>query len=328
MAILYIHAGNHKSGSTTIQRFLHDHQEKISESGVWVYSKDLQGRKRRGNLSWWFDHSELVTKGVKIKDGFVSSVANFSKGKDVVISSECFSWIFGDEELLSLRDFLYNYFDKVVVVFYIRRQDVHAVSHYQQATKTIAEQKFYTGSAKSLPDINDNIYLYLDYNKRISSWGRVFGDENIHVTPLGEAITSSGSLTKHFFSLLGISDVPEESKPSNTSYGWQRTKVNHLLNQAGVDPRSDFSKFVNKFLDNEGKLLPSRDEAKVFYAKFRESNKKLNDRFGVSDNEFIFDDDFNAYPEISNDEWGEETANKAIANLILALKSSYEKNCN
>ncbi|WP_275287254.1 hypothetical protein [Halomonas elongata] len=325
MAILYVHAGNHKSGSTTIQRFLHDHQGKIAESDVWVYSKDLQGRKRRGNLSWWFDHSALAMEGAKIKNGFVASVSDFSKGKDVVISSECFSWIFCKEELLSLKESLDNFFDKIVVIFYIRRQDVHAVSHYQQATKTIAEQKFYTGSAKALPYITENIYLYLDYNKRISNWGDVFGDQNVHVAAMDEAISLSGSLTKHFFSLLGISDIPEESKPSNASYGWQRTKVNHILNKSGVDPRSDFSKFVNSFLSNEGKLLPSRDDAKLFYEKFRESNKKLNDRFGVSGNEFIFDDDFNVYPEVFNDEWSEATANDAILNLIVALKSAYER---
>lgn len=324
MANLYIHAGNHKSGSTTLQRFLHDHHVMLSKNGVSVYSFDQLGRRRRGNLSWWFDHSELEAYGVKVKDGFASSVINFSQGQDVVMSSECFSWIFNSEELSSLHERLSKFFNKVVAIFYVRRQDIHAVSHYQQATKTLAEQKFYSGTSGALPLITENIYLYLDYYKRISKWADVFGDHNIVVRPMDSAIRDSGSLTKHFFSLLNIFEIPEESKPSNASYGWQRTKVNHLMNQAGVDPRSDFSKFVNRFLSDEGKLLPSKEDAKAFYENFRVSNKNLNNRFSVSGNEFIFDDDFDQYPTVPNDCWSESSANEAIINLIVALKVAYE----
>lgn len=323
MANLYIHAGNHKSGSTTIQRFLHDHKENIAKHGIYVYSRDQQKRQRRGNLSWWFDHSVLSKDGVRIKKGFSESIAKFSQGNDVILSSECFSWIFRKEELLDLKESLSCFFDRIVIFFYVRRQDVHAVSHYQQATKTIAEQDFYSGPPLALPKVTDNIYLYLDYHKRISNWGDVFGDENIYVNPMKEAILKSGSLTKHLFSVIGVSEIPNESKPSNESYGWERTKINHLLVKSGIDPRSELSKYINGFLDNKGKLLPSRSEAIQFYNNFRYSNKKLNERFNVSNNGFIFDDDFTFYPEEGNDKWCEDTANKALENVILVIKDLY-----
>ena len=73
-------------------------------------------------------------------------------------------------------------------------------------------------------------------------------------------------------------------------------------------------------LDNSGKLLPSKDQAKEFYSNYINSNKKLNMKFSINKNiDSIFSEDFSMYPDTKKDIWTEDSANQAILNILKAF---------
>ena len=67
-------------------------------------------------------------------------------------------------------------------------------------------------------------------------------------------------------------------------------------------------------------MLPSKSQAQDYYKYFQESNKKLEERFGIK-----FNENFDKYPNINQDIWNEDTANLAISNLLIAI-NDYNKN--
>lgn len=83
--------------------------------------------------------------------------------------------------------------------------------------------------------------------------------------------------------------------------------------------RNDLRKIINQNLDNNGKLMPSKEEAKNFYLRYKESNKKLNERFKINKLEYIFDEDFSMYSDTSMDVWTEESANQAIIHILQSI---------
>lgn len=121
-----------------------------------------------------------------------------------------------------------------------------------------------------------------------------------------------------FFSILNLPKPDQLQVKLNESLGFQKTKVNHLLNAHIGD--SHLRRYLTQFLNNEGKILPSRSNARKYFDQFHESNKMLEKRFGVS-----FSENFEKYPETDQDVWDETSANEAVSSLLMAI-NNYDKN--
>lgn len=160
---------------------------------------------------------------------------------------------------------------------------------------------------------------YLDYNTRLSKWADVFKDENLFIRIFDKNHLYNEDVVLDFFKLIGIKkDI--QSARFNASWGFEKTKIVYLMEKNKMNKY--FKNIIYQNLDNSSKLLPSRCEAMEFYSFYRESNKKLNSRFSLnSTNDSIFDEDFSIYPEESGDIWTEESANKAISNIICTINS-------
>lgn len=317
MPKLYIHAGNHKTGTSSIQAYLFKNSEWFYKNGFLCFLEDASGAPRRGNHSWWFDHSNIKKKGVFLKNGFFKVIDNLPKnGRDVVISSECFSWMFDSKHLNLVANKLKKTFDSVEVIFYFRRQDQHAVSHYQQAAKSYAEKEFFSGGNGALPYLDENAIKYLDYYNKVLLWEDAFGADAVTVRRFNQELAKSGILPD-FLSCLGISlsNIPKEAGRNNESWGWEKTKVFRILNELGVRHQSDLGISIKKRLSDEYKMLPSRWEAEEFYDFFASSNKNLANKLGMIKDELFFDDDFSFYPESTVESFDEVTASEAIKNI-------------
>ncbi|MBW5799005.1 hypothetical protein [Halomonas elongata] len=317
MAKLYIHAGSHKTGTSSIQKYLFLNKKWFSMHGFYCYLEGPDNKPHRGNHSWWFDHSKLKEQSAYLREGFVSSISRFSERYDnVVVSSECFSWIFDALHLEKIAKELKESFDEIEVIFYIRRQDRHAVSHYQQAAKSFAEKEFYSGRNGALPDLDDNSIKYLDYYEKLLLWEAAFGRGSVTFRCFDDDVASRG-VVSDFLLCLGISpiDRPQDGERANESWGWERTKVFRILNELGVRHQSECGQVIKSFLNDEGKLLPSAEEAYEFYSYFKESNKKLAKSLGYKDQFVCFEEDFSFYPKFSCDTFDETSANQALLNL-------------
>lgn len=314
--VLYLHIGSHKTGTTSIQGFLKENADEFSRRKIQVFQKGAQGEESI-NLASWFDQSSLKEKGALINPHLVNSI-NGSVGESVLVSSEVFSWVFEHEEIKKFVSGLHG-FDEIRVIAYFRRQDLHVISHYQQAIRTKAERRFYLGKGNALPDYCSHYDKYFDYYSRIRMWADAVGKENVVIRKYEGGSLFNDNAVDDFLSVVGIKDkegfVFLDLNKANKSSGWYQTKVAHLLLDMGLEPRSDQCRKILKALPGGGKVQPSINAAWEFYKRYRNSNKKLASFAGFGE-EYFFDENFSFYPEKSQDIWDENSATEALKALI------------
>jgi hypothetical protein len=318
---LILHLGSHKTGSTSISHALYAVRDQLKSCGFNLFNRNLDGSERRvGNALPWVGHQQNGVIGGAPHPEFVPRLAEVPG--TVICSVEHLSWIFDPEIISSLRQGLAEHFNSIKLIVYLRRQDRQAISHYQQGSKYNGQPAFfyYDGSASALPEYKPRFQQYLNYHEKIGLWGDVFGDDNLAVRVFDREQLKDGDVVQDFFSIAGL---PVKVEPGlfrkNKSDGFERTKVGHLMAKAELTP--SLHQRLGECLDNTGKMLPARKDAQAFYAHFRESNRRLNQRFNVNDIPCLFSDDFSMYPEEAQDQWNEETANQAILHLLNGLNA-------
>ncbi len=320
---IFIHIGQHKTGSTSIQQALINNSDTLKKYNLFYYNKKPNGRTDAHVSSWIkpirsddYDDLAIIIQPEKL----AIEVSKLSG--NVIISSEEFSWIQNKDALSRFKHSLKKYFDSIFIIAYIRRQDSQVVSFCQEEAKSgggMKEYGFFQCENRAMPKYKKYYDQYLDYNIRLSKWADVFKDENLFIRIFDKNYLYKEDVVLDFFKLIGINkDIQFAS--FNESWGFEKTKIVYLMEKNKINKY--FKNIIYQNLDNSSKRLPSRFEAMEFYSFYKESNKKLNSRFSLnSTNKFIFDEDFSIYPEESGDVWTEESANKAISNIIYAINS-------
>ncbi|MBN2824280.1 MAG: hypothetical protein JXQ76_03065, partial [Campylobacterales bacterium] len=296
---LYLHIGTHKTGTTSIQKALANNRNKLNEKGLSYFYDNPDGTKSPiFNTHSWFSLNENFLKDgltIKFKNKLSQEISKLSE--EVIVSSENFSWLFNASELIELKKELEVYFDEIKIIIYLRRQEALTISHRQEGSKNLLRpaSMFYGNEVTALPMHQGSFEPYLNYYEKIKMWSSVLGKESIIVRVFDKKVLYQGDAVADFFHLFGIEDI--EPVKSNVSSGFEKTKVGLLMNHINM-PDGIVRNTIRAYLSNEGKLMPSKEEAMQFYAHYRQSNEALNQEFLISDNHAgIFDEDFSAYPQ-------------------------------
>lgn len=294
MRKLIIHIGSHKTGSSSIQRFLFDKRDELSALHWGYFCRDYSSNKLKVSAYTWMPKS--VENGkftARIVPSFASALAA-QKEQNVIVSCEGFSW-FQEDELTQFQQQLTQYFDQITIVCYLRRQDKHAISHYQQCSRYlyVPERSFWEDGVKSLPEYRKSFDQYLDYNQRLRCWSKLFGKQNIIIRLFEKNSLISQDVVHDFITSTRLPIIAEKVS-SNESMGKEETYISQFLCLNRVDMAKQ--RFIRKEITSVGKYLPDRDKAMQFYQHYRQSNKLLNEFFTINDNEFLFSDDFSQYP--------------------------------
>lgn len=322
MRKLTLHIGAHKTGTSTIQNWMYNHRQFLKENGVTPFFTANGKHTVQVNQTYYFNHSKIKQGVVTIDPNLAVNLKQCNE-ENVVMSSECFSWIHDREELAKLKSSLQPHFSSINILIYIRRQDRQALSHYQQRAKSWeAEGLYFSGENKAFPTLDENAQSYLDYYNHFAMWGDVFGDDNVTFKVFDRALLKNNCAVSDFLDVLSVSFTEKDVnvKDANTSLGLLNVKVAHILRDMGIKRHDPiFQDIINK-LGESHVMLPSRKEAIDFYSIFKESNISLNERFNIStENEDIFSHDFSNYQEKSSDEWTEDLANHAITKILTVL---------
>jgi hypothetical protein len=324
---LIIHIGSHKTGTSSIQHTLYKNKPALLKQGFTLFNSGPDGHERKsGNALTWvkfkLDRNYRIEGRVRKK----LPAALAAEGDNVIISAETFSWIFSAKEINRLRNKLSPDFDDIKIVAYIRRQDMQAISQYQQASKhdAFVAARFYNGGTRALPTYKSYFQKYLNYHQRLGMWADAFGQNNLIIRIFESDQLVNGDAVDDFFQVTGLAKETSSTR-RNQSSGFEKTKVGHLVS-AQQFPLPVW-KALTRHLENSGKLVPARHEAVSFYSNFQESNKLLNERFSLRAGTSLFNEDFSLYPVDCNDQWTENTANAAITNLLKGVKtlSTFEK---
>ncbi|MDJ0647725.1 MAG: hypothetical protein QNJ60_03375 [Xenococcaceae cyanobacterium MO_188.B19] len=336
-----IHIGIEKTGTTTIQEFLHLNRDKLAKQGVG-YLRSPGLRNNRKLATYCMDNHKIDDQvkylrifsdakrnewKAKFRQEFDREIKNLDhKISSVIISSEHFhSRLTIKDEIKNLLDILKPYFTDIKILVYLRRQDQVAVSHYSTKIKVGK-----TKSAVLLPQgvsPNDPYYNYYDLIER---WASVFGKQNIDIRIFDKSKFIEGDLLQDFINAVGLIKADKfvipERKNEKLSASVQHGLM--LMNECFPESINNIPVKFNNQLRNylisqlqqkyQGKeKLPTRKEALDFYGKFSDSNKRLADKYLSS--ESIFSNDFSMYPEESK----EENLNEEIVQDIFCLIAKF-----
>jgi len=326
MKTLYLHIGSHKCASTSIQRSLRISKNVLAKNGFSYFHENINGEPKFNANSWLEYKPEYFAKGKGAKVRQVEKL--FEKAaacdRNVIVSSENFSWIFEGDQVGKIYNAARRHFDNVKIIVYIRRQDKIAVSHHQQGSRTrdgfILPASFLYGHGnRALPENSAMVSKYLDYNEKISLWTSYFGKESLVIRIFEEDQLIGNDPVVDFYDILNINKGFKKLR-INQSKGFEATKIGHLLIENGLSD-GIFPQMIFRKCSDSGKSLPSQADARNFYDFYRESNIQLNNIFNITQtNPAVFNDDFSSYPETPEDIWNEDSANAAISHILTALK--------
>lgn len=308
IAKTYIHIGLEKTGTTSVQEFLHINRGKLAENGI-ITPKSL-GYKNHKILAGYAlnagstDIAATSTRGVtseeetseyrsKVENGLRREMENLS-ADTLVFSSEDLSRLYSADEINRVVNLAKETSEDIEVIVFVRRQDLLASSRYYSII---------LGGGRNnqiLPNKQQPVPKYYDYNRNIGLWIDAVGAENITLVRFPEDPKAEGfNSISRFCEILDIDqDTYDPVEQQHISYD----AVNQIIMQnfnvikGKYDPEGLENLMRKLAARNDRKFshISSAKQARSFYERFAEDNLNLFRRLGEEEN--IFSDDFSMYP--------------------------------
>jgi len=299
---LILHIGLSKTGTSAIQNFLWKHKDELLRKYNLLYPStgifSGGGVFAHYFIAWALYRSPEVDQRIRVPSlDVISQNLKYELEKQqpeaVILSSEFFMQFRG-EYLVRLKDFIFNLFDNLKIIVYLRRQDQWFESSYIQSVKAYSSRIFneFKFSAKMAPI---DLEWLLDYYKLLSRWKQAFPEAEIIPRIYDRKLFPDGNVILDFLSVLGI-DMPEAREYKievNPSLSHLSTLVMRRINEEFDLSPEDHGKVVNYLLQldkKEGspiKTFFTLQERIEFLERFRESNEKLFREYFGTENQFV-----------------------------------------
>jgi len=235
---LILHIGSGKTGTSSIQHMLNKGRERVAELGTLFPRSPGLGRHVQlglfirpdaelGKLINW--HKQGYSSPADFREDFRSRLfaeINDSGLTRVLLSDEALYGCSVDA-LKGLRAFTDEIARSIRVVVYLRRQDDHVCSRYQQVVKTGETRRL----AQRLEEVNYK--KTYDYHSRLETWRRLIEPSEFVVRPFESERFVDGSLYKDFFKAAGLgtwSDDLETARPLNESLDAEAVELLRIVN--------------------------------------------------------------------------------------------------
>nr|WP_145924032.1 hypothetical protein [Halomonas elongata] len=284
MKELVIHAGIHRTGSTSIQNAMKQSRGILRSHGV-LYPV-LYGLPDHVKIPWWIINNKISV------DDLIGSIKEKDESfiEKIVLSAEDFSLM----KDFSWLDKMKSEFD-VKFVVYLKNQVDWLESWYNQNIKWPWDKRFSSCKPSYFLDKIDDFY-WLDYNVMLDEVSKRIGSDNVYAKPVGKSNGSIQDTANDFFPYLKV-DTRWLNKLHNTNKSLSSAKIHILRN---IDLMGFSAKERTKLIkalddieikeDNGEKHFFSKDQVESIFEKFEESNNKLSERYFGGENIFPFDD--------------------------------------
>jgi hypothetical protein len=210
---IIIHAGTHKTGSTSLQVFLRKAEKQLEEQGILVPGS---GRPSGFGHNVSCGHHVLAWSlrgkwGVTTDESWhaLCQEINVWKGDRVVLSAEDFQNL-TTEHIARIREYLDGY--DLHMVAYVRNPLGYMISSYKQRVK----MGTYAGTIRKYAR---EFAERLDYGVLINRWVKVLGSERVHVR-IFDKVRKEPGLEVDFCRVIGADIEPLRAfvdKPANVS---------------------------------------------------------------------------------------------------------------
>lgn len=293
---LFIHIGPHKTGTSSLQRFLYRNHRALLRLGVVYPIRRLGGRHAQHRFAFSIrGKTDPKDQSIPSQEAELEPLLKeiLSSGADTaILSSEAF-FATGEPEIRNLHT-IFSEFDPVAV-FYARRQDEGYVSSYTQRSKSSTNR--YTLPIHTHLDNPVRMSHDLAIYEHASTWARVFGKENV-VARLYDKTVSVPDDFMHCIDerrgkgpiLAAAKDQFVSDRSFNVSPSLEATEMTRLFKAQCNDQkqRRIAFKLLSKHLEPgrpAAKLLSTADRRSILEF-FRGSNEKLFYEFFSSENKF------------------------------------------
>jgi hypothetical protein len=319
-----LHIGTEKTGTKSIQLALTRRRKELAELGFW-YPRAL-GDTNHSELAIYAapeNCSDLREPGqfdeIQCVRSLAEEMASIPPHVRVVIFSNehCHSRLITTEHVRKLRSLLAPYFETITVILYLRRQDDMAVSCFSTRLRCghsdfdilpgIPRMR-QSDPDRSQANLEDAFSYYFDYERLLDRYASVFGDQFVKPRIYEPSSLEAGNVTSDFLTTCGLppslSDGLEVTHRAIPADG-QRFIV--ALNGYLADPNCALDRRSSKSLHEnclailEARLsgspvLPTRDEARSFYAQFTAINEQVRIKW-FPERTTLFSETFHQYPE-------------------------------
>lgn len=310
---LYIHIGSHKTGTTSIQNAcsrLLPGQGSEAPHYIDVRTADTRVVKSNGKLANF--HAEVLLD-------MADRVFRPNGQQATVTSDEAFFWIKDPETVHKFAALLRERFSEVIILCYLRRQDLLALSHRRQVSEGLPAARFYGLHATPLPEYQPHFQNYFDYATKLSTvWVSAFGKENVQVMSYDGIMQTSGDVVTDFSQRLGMALNPLDTIRSNQSIGGNKILIGLKLTQMGIPAKQ--RRKILKTLPNSEKFRPSREQARAFLKHFERANQQLAQDWSWQGKPFAFGDSFEMYPETTAPRWGDNDVEAIIQAIVTGMR--------
>tara|TARA_R110002096_G_scaffold43420_3_gene117048 strand:- start:1711 stop:2862 length:1152 start_codon:yes stop_codon:yes gene_type:complete len=310
----YLHIGIGKTGTSTIQKFLHTNRKALLKQKAWYPSSPAMASGRQIRLGAYALRDDLYTDPRKVLKFTLDELPAFrvefaetlakeiseipAEVKTVIFSDEGLCSLNSPEEIGRIHDLLKPWFSSVDVIVYLRRQDMHSVSQHSQHLKAGRVGRKLLRSS----------HLY-DFNAYLDLWARVFGEEHVIPRIFERSRFPKGDVLHDFLKVCGLKfsasfkrlgSLNESLRPDAEVFLMHLNQSVMKFDSNGVNPgRALILRHLLAEYSGKG-MRPARAVAERFYADFAESNEAVRARW-FADQKTLFDEDFSAYPEEGHD---------------------------
>ncbi|MBU0577413.1 sulfotransferase family protein [Patescibacteria group bacterium] len=328
---LYLHIGVHKTGSTSIQRFIRNNKEQLLKAGVFIplledeYRHDNYGNNHV-NLAWEIRNNNQFDPKKATWKKFITDYQN-SDCQKAVISTEALDGM-KESEIVSLYRLLRDHFDTTIIC-YLRRQDRLVNSEYCQAVKT------------GLRDFSFKVKLNLvhkidqyNFKSLLDRWSDIFSRERVKPRIFEKEQFINGNLIDDFLDACDIPpDIIEDKEkniimnpaPNRTSI-LAALEANRILENSYKNDVIENKEIIirkvvdhfNKIKDNTHFFGFNNKKAKNFLNQYNESNSAVARKYFSRNNGQLFLDNkpLNPNQESSDDRILSAEQLKVIQSII------------
>ena len=277
-----LHIGTHKTGTTTIQKFLRANENELKSEGLYYPNFDLIGKNKR------YAHHEIAhaladkSKNLSQKQAkeFIKSVSEVDC-KAAIISAEPFyrhevncssdPWK-RKERYIQRVSKAFPEDTEIVVVF--REQYEFAKSLFQENVKV---NRYSKGFSEFLNDFT----IYFDYYKNYKLWSKYFN--KVKIMSFSD-LASNKMLEKNFIrglgcnSLSGLINIDRENESLNDDLIEFKRIINGLpfsINRLRILTANLLEKDPPDFLSADKHQWISNDDIDAFKEKYAYSNELM-----------------------------------------------------
>jgi hypothetical protein len=302
---IYLHAGTHKTGSTSIQVFLTANESMLASGGIFIprtgrpihqWGTDQAGHH---NVGW-----ELSGLGAfRPEDGTFERLLDeisASRAPVVVLTSEEFEYLHAKPDVLrAVADGFHGIGYATKVIVYLRAQAAYMQSTYVEGAK--AGYVYGMDYARLMREIYDtgayvpdpNIVIRFEYGPLLDAFAAVFGEENLIVKAYHAGLPPD-ALLREFLGLIGQRGLPagNYTVPAPQNVSPSAIEVLAAMHRAIVRERDpgapDLQQLVREFFPGQDTrvfarkfdVMP-REEVGYYLARFAPDNLRIAERFGA-----------------------------------------------